>query len=112
MDKSQQTASKGALFARIYDLVRQIPRGQVSTYGQIARLAGCDARLVGWAMASTPADDIPWQRVINSQGKISLKGMGAQLQRQRLEAEGILFDERGRVDMERFSWDSHVRQET
>jgi methylated-DNA-protein-cysteine methyltransferase-like protein len=104
--------SKQATFIRIYELVRQIPRGQVGTYGQIARLAGCDARLVGWAMASTPADDIPWQRVINSQGKISLKGLGAHLQRQRLEAEGIVFDERGRVDMECFGWDGHVKRET
>ena len=96
-----------ALFPRICAVVRQIPRGQVSTYGQIAKLIGppCDARLVGWAMASVPnMSDVPWQRVINSQGKISLKGAGAQIQRQRLEMEGIVFDERGRVDLQRFGW--------
>lgn len=96
-----------ALFPRIYEIARQIPRGRVSTYGQIAALAGppCDARLVGWAMASLPEmSDVPWQRVINSQGKISLKGLSGQMQRKRLEAEGVLFDERGRIDLRRFGW--------
>lgn len=79
----------------------------MSTYGHIAALIGppCDARLVGWAMASVPeGSDVPWQRVINSQGKISLKGLGGQIQRKRLEAEGVLFDERGRVDLDCFGW--------
>jgi methylated-DNA-protein-cysteine methyltransferase-like protein len=95
------------IFPRIYEIASQIPRGRVSTYGQIAALVGapCDARLVGWAMASLPeGSDVPWQRVINSQGKISLKGMSGQVQRMRLEAEGIVFDERGRVNLRRFGW--------
>jgi methylated-DNA-protein-cysteine methyltransferase related protein len=94
-----------ALFPRVYDIVRQVPRGQVTTYGDVARLLGpeCDARVVGYAMAACP-DDVPWQRVINSQGKISLKGDAAQKQRLRLEAEGIFFDPRGRIDLKRFRW--------
>jgi methylated-DNA-protein-cysteine methyltransferase-like protein len=94
-----------SLFPRVYDFVRQVPRGKVTTYGDVAQLVGqgCDARVVGYAMAACP-DDIPWQRVINSQGKISLKGDAAQRQRLRLEAEGIAFDARGKIDLNRFRW--------
>ena len=94
-----------ALFPRVYDIVRQVPRGKVTTYGDIAQLVGqgCDARVVGYAMAVCPAD-VPWQRVINAQGKISLKGENAEKQRLRLEAEGIVFDARGKIDLSRFRW--------
>jgi len=94
-----------ALFPRVYDIVRQVPRGRVTTYGDVAQLVGqgCDARLVGYAMANCP-DDVPWQRVVNSQGKISLQGEAAQKQRLRLEAEGIAFDARGKIDLKRFRW--------
>jgi methylated-DNA-protein-cysteine methyltransferase-like protein len=95
------------LFARIYEVVKQVPRGKVANYGQIAQIvgAGCDARVVGYAMASTPeGQDIPWQRIVNREGKISLPGKGGEIQRMRLEAEGILFDARGRIDMKRFGW--------
>jgi methylated-DNA-protein-cysteine methyltransferase-like protein len=94
-----------ALFPRVYDIVRQVPRGKVTTYGDVAQLVGqgCDARLVGYAMANCP-DDVPWQRVINSQGKISLQGEAAQKQRMRLEAEGIAFDARSKIDLNRFRW--------
>jgi methylated-DNA-protein-cysteine methyltransferase-like protein len=93
------------LFPQIYDIVRQVPRGKVTTYGDVAQLIGqgCDARLVGYAMANCP-DDAPWQRVINSQGKISLQGDSAEKQRMRLEAEGIEFDARGKIDLKRFRW--------
>ncbi len=94
-----------ALFPRVYDIVRQVPRGKVTTYGDVAQLvgSGCDARVVGYAMAACP-DDVPWQRIINAQGKISLQGESAQKQRMRLEAEGIAFDARGKVDLKRFRW--------
>jgi len=93
------------MFPQIYDVVRQVPRGKVTTYGDVAQLIGqgCDARLVGYAMADCP-DDAPWQRVINSQGKISLRGDSAAKQRLRLEAEGIEFDARGKIDLKRFRW--------
>ena len=95
-----------ALFPQIYDVVRQVPRGKVTTYGDVATIVGpgCTARIVGYAMAVCP-DDAPWQRVINAQGKISVRpGEGAQKQRMRLEAEGITFDQRGRIDLKRYRW--------
>ena len=95
-------------YARIYALVRMIPAGQVATYGQIAALAGgCTARMVGYALAALPHDtDVPWQRVINRQGKISPRsgGAGSALQRQLLEAEGVVFDAAGRVDFAAVGW--------
>lgn len=101
---------------RVWKRVRQIPPGMVATYGQIAALIapppGVDpgkyislgARWVGGAMKGCP-DDVPWQRVINSQGKISLpKGGGEEQQRQLLEVEGVQFDDRDRVDLVRYRW--------
>lgn len=99
-------------FERVYMLVRQIPRGKVASYGQIAALLGHPraARTVGWALNALRGgqiDDVPWQRVINSYGRISISrvDLGADLQRALLEQEGILFDERDRVDMKRFGWE-------
>jgi methylated-DNA-protein-cysteine methyltransferase related protein len=101
--------------AQVWDIVRQIPQGKVSTYGQIAAMIpppgdlnlrdyeAFGARWVGGAMAGCPAD-VPWQRVINSQGKISLR-RGAEQQRQLLEAEGVHFDERERLDLALYGWD-------
>ncbi|GAB4532948.1 MAG: hypothetical protein Kow0063_14210 [Anaerolineae bacterium] len=99
-----------SLYERIYAVTRQIPAGQVSTYGQIAAIVGggCTARQVGYAMAALSGDElaVPWQRVINSQGQISLRpGQGGARQRQLLEAEGVEFDAQGRTDFERFGWD-------
>jgi methylated-DNA-protein-cysteine methyltransferase-like protein len=103
-----------AFHAQVWDLVRQIPRGQVATYGQIAKLlpppTGVDLeayrafgpRWVGGAMAACP-DDVPWQRVINSKGEISSRA-GAERQRQLLEQEGVEFDARGRIDLKRYGW--------
>lgn len=96
------------LYERIYAVVRQIPPGRVATYGQIAAIVGgCTARMVGYAMAAVPfGSDVPWQRVINRQGKISLRtsGHGSARQRQLLEAEGIRFDVKERVDFEKVGW--------
>ena len=105
--RSNITPELEALFPRIYEVVKQVPWGTVTTYGAVAQIvgAGCDARLVGYAMAGVNDPDVPWQRVINAQGKISPRaGRGAEIQRKRLEAEGVEFDERGRVDFERFGW--------
>lgn len=93
-------ASREPLYERIYQVVRQIPRGKVATYGQIAEIVGdCTARMVGYAMAAAP-EDVPWQRVINAQGKVSPRadGWGAELQRSLLQEEGIEFDVEGSVD--------------
>ncbi len=96
------------LYELIYLVVRQVPPGRVTTYGQVAAIVGhgADARVVGYAMASLPGgSDVPWQRVINSEGKISLKGRTADAQRQMLETEGIVFDARGRVSLARCGWE-------
>jgi methylated-DNA-protein-cysteine methyltransferase-like protein len=95
--------------------VRRIPAGRVATYGQIASLAGLygQARLVGYTMASLPPrSDVPWQRVINARGEISRRAEpGAEnVQRLLLEAEGIRFDERGRVPLDRYRWEPEDRE--
>ncbi|MFM8321369.1 MAG: MGMT family protein [Chloroflexota bacterium] len=100
---------------KVWELVRQIPPGQVATYGQVAALVGAPPgldeqayralgpRWVGGAMAACPSD-VPWQRVINAQGKISLRDGSEDRQRQLLEEEGVRFDDRQRVDLKRFGW--------
>ncbi len=91
---------------RIYLVVRQIPAGKVSTYGDIAAIVGgCTARMVGYAMAAAD-DSVPWHRVINAQGKISPRGDGSgeQLQRARLEDEGIHFSGEGKVNLRLVRW--------
>ncbi|MEA3327210.1 MAG: MGMT family protein [Chloroflexota bacterium] len=101
---------KEPLYDRIYAMVRRIPPGQVTTYGRIAELvSGCTARMVGYAMATLKrgtVPDVPWQRVINARGKISVHGdgIGNAMQRTILEQEGVLFDETDRVDFCRFGW--------
>ena len=83
------------LYEKIYALTLKIPHGRVASYGQIAREAGCTPRQVGYAMAALPFNSgVPWQRVVNSQGKISVRsrGEGDKDQRKLLEAEGVRFD--------------------
>lgn len=97
------------LYERIYAIVRQIPPGKVATYGQIAQIAGgCGARQVGYAMAALRSGshpDVPWQRVINRHGKISIHDpFGKYIPRQLLEQEGVKFDENDRVNFEIFGW--------
>jgi methylated-DNA-protein-cysteine methyltransferase-like protein len=90
--------------AQVYEIVARIPSGKVVTYGQIAIALGRPhhARVVGWAMHRCPPG-LPWHRVINSQGRISLTGPSGAQQRARLEAEGIVFCQ-GRVDLDRYQW--------
>jgi len=97
-------------YARIYRVVRRIPRGRVATYGQVAELAdlpGC-ARQVGYALhALRDADDeVPWQRVVNARGEISRRAESGvePVQQRMLEAEGVEFDVRGRLDLQRVQW--------
>lgn len=98
-----------ASYEAIYAAVRRIPRGRVATYGQIARVAGLPhhARQVGYSLHALPPDSkVPWQRVINARGEISLRARPECEQEQRalLEAEGVAFDASGRVDLKRFQW--------
>ena len=101
-----------ALYRRIYAVVRKIPKGHVATYGQVAELAGLPggARVAGAAMkTSQPADKLPWQRVIGKAGK--LRGriaihdpVGAAVQRQLLEDEGITVGDTGLVALDEYGW--------
>ncbi len=104
-----------SVYREIYEWVRKIPPGKVATYGQIASLAGhCTPRMVGYAMAVCPAGlEIPWQRVVNSQGRISLRSNGREdeLQRMLLLAEGVVFDERGRINLRIFRWQSSTESD-
>ncbi len=88
----------------VYALVRHIPPGKVLTYGRVAVLLGVPhgARAVGWALHGLPdASDVPWHRVVNASGGISLRGPGdaPQQQRIRLEAEGVIFDDTGHINL-------------
>lgn len=105
-------------YRQVWDLVRQIPRGRVATYGQIARMipppngveieayAAFAPRWVGGAMAACP-DDVPWQRVINSKGEISARS-GAERQRILLEEEGVEFDAKNRIDLKKYGWNGQA----
>ncbi len=107
--KDGDEARGASSYEKIFRVVKQIPKGRVASYGQVAGLAGLPgrARQVGYALhAASEELEIPWQRVIYAKGEISLptdEGQG-QIQRQMLEREGILFDERGRIDLTRYGW--------
>jgi len=108
---------RAAFNSLVWEIVRQIPPGQVCSYGQIAAMippppgmsgrdfAAWGARWVGGAMAGCPSD-VPWQRVLNAQGKVSLRpGGGGEEQRALLESEEVQFDDRDRVDLSRYGWE-------
>lgn len=109
-----------AYYEQVWHMVRQIPRGKVATYGQIAQMlpppAGVELdvyqafspRWVGSAMAACP-NDVPWQRVINAQGKISQRS-GAERQRHLLEQEGVVFV-KDKVDLKLYKWSGPDEQE-
>lgn len=92
----------------IFEVIRHIPEGKVATYGQVAALAGANnPRHVGRALKLLPEDhDVPWQRVVNAAGRVSERTRPGNddWQRMLLEREGIEFDERGRIDLDRFRW--------
>ena len=95
-----------SLYPRIYALVCLVPKGYVTTYGEISRQAGCTARTVGFAMVALPqGNNVPWQRVINSLGRVSPRtdGDGHQIQQLLLE-EGVLFHDQQRIDLDEYGW--------
>src|SRR6266542_6348878 len=100
----------GRRYERIYAVVSRIPRGRVATYGQVARLAGLagQARLVGYALSALETGSrIPWHRVVNAGGQISLRrdgGPAGRLQRVLLQRERVRFDRRDHISLERFRW--------
>lgn len=96
--------------AEIYRAIADVPAGKVTTYGRIAETVGLmrGARQVGYALAALrgDSDDVPWHRVVNAEGRISQRadaGSG-ELQRRLLEAEGVQFDDSGRINLARFLW--------
>ena len=100
----------------VWEIVKRIPSGKVCTYGRIADMIpppnemdpkaykAFGARWVGGAMAQCP-DDVPWWRVINAQGKISLRP-NAGFQRELLEADGVVFDEKEKIDLKIYLWEA------
>jgi len=102
-------------YDRIYEIVRLIPKRQVATYGQIAELANLagKARVVGYALYRVDLQDldIPWQRVVNAKGKVSLSPLrfGTDyLQRSLLENEGISFNEEGKINLQKYLWQPNL----
>ncbi len=96
-------------YAEIHDVVRCIPKGRVSTYGQVAELTGMagQARRVGYALSSLPKNsDVPWHRVVNARGEISLRSDSGpdKRQMQLLRREGVVFDKNKRIPLDRFQW--------
>ena len=112
MSDSGQAEHIAKLYADMYAVVRQIPKGRVLTYGQLAELAGRPgaARAAGAAMRVVPEDlGLPWQRVVGKkakgQGRVSiLDPIGGAVQRQLLEGEGVVFSESGGISLARFGW--------
>lgn len=103
-------------YQQVYAVVRRIPRGRVTSYGRIAQMLGHPdaARAVGYALNAlgnkrpgSPDDDVPWQRVINSQGRISIPNMAGAADRQAalLRSEGVVVSEDLRVDLKVYLWE-------
>lgn len=100
--------------SEVIRLIKAIPRGKVATYGQIAYLTGLypSVRRVVWILHScSEKEGLPWHRVINSKGTISLKpGRGFERQKELLLEEGIVFDDKDRIDLDRFLWEPEDRE--
>ena len=105
---------KTDFYQKVAAICRRIPRGKVATYGQIAYLCGKprNARQVGYALSCRIVEEVPAHRVVNSQGRLS--GAAAfetpWTQRQRLEAEGVVMKEDGRIDLSIFGWRPSVEE--
>jgi methylated-DNA-protein-cysteine methyltransferase-like protein len=105
---AKRATLRESIYDRIYRVIRMIPAGKVATYGQVSYLVGppCTPRRVGWALAALRTHvvevPVPWQRVVNAKGESSVGNPQISL----LKEEGICFDARGRIDLDRFGWDS------
>lgn len=94
-------------FEKVYAVVKQIPFGKITTYGEIARMLGTrDARKVGWALYTNKDPKVPCHRVVNRNGRLAPNFAfdGAKEQRRRLLAEGVKFTDETHVDLERHLW--------
>ncbi len=106
--KRQKTVESSSLTYKVKKLIKKIPRGKVATYGQIATCAGNPraTRVVVWILnSSSQKDKLPWHRVINSKGLISLKpGQGYEIQKALLQKEGVEFDGNDKINFDRYLW--------
>ena len=101
-----------SFYQRARDIIKKVPQGKVATYGQVAALAGNHraARQIAWVLhSSSPKDNLPWHRIINTQGRISLRpGWGYERQKALLQREGIVFDPNDRIDLTKYLWNLPV----
>ncbi len=108
LQKMENQVNEQKYRQRVYEIVNQIPAGRVMTYGQIAETLGTGytPRTVGFVMHAADTENVPWQRVINSQGSCSTGKMmmPVNLQQKMLEDEGIIFSEKGRCDLNNYRW--------
>ena len=107
--EGKEGGMKRNYFEQVYRIVRRIPHGRVCTYGRIAELTGNPGavRAVGWALHALHGPDtgVPWHRVVNARGCISLRDESdIVLQRKLLEAEGVIFLDNGRIDLQKHGW--------
>ncbi len=107
--RQERPVASETFYDRVYAFVRRVPRGRVVTYGQVALELGSPAaaRAVGYALHHLPGNsDVPWWRVINASGGISLRGRGeaADVQRRQLEREGVAFGPMGSIDLRDYRW--------
>jgi len=109
---TRSSLAREEAFQRFHAIIDSIPPGRVATYGQVAREAGLPrhARHVGASLRRLPADSgLPWHRVVNARGGISPRPRGGfPRQRRLLEAEGVVFDEGGRLDLKHYRWDGDL----
>ncbi|MBM9499300.1 MGMT family protein [Leptospira sp. 201903071] len=117
--KKETDIQETSFFKEVYTLVKKVPKGKVTSYGRIASLLGKPraARAVGYALnalSKSQEQKVPWQRVINSQGKISFRGDTGRsiLQKKILEDEGIKFSVNEIVDLEVFGWPNLIQKST
>ncbi|MBC8104116.1 MAG: MGMT family protein [Cytophagales bacterium] len=99
-------------FALIFDYVRTLPPGRVTSYGEVGAAVGAAARTVGWALGACP-DDVPWQRVVGSDGYLRIARRSPHLkalQQQLLESEGVVVSEKGFVERRFFLEEERFRQ--
>ncbi|HMQ10681.1 MAG TPA: MGMT family protein [Oligoflexia bacterium] len=105
----KSSLEQGQFFKKVYLQVKKIPYGQVSTYGEIAKQIGFKhyARHVGYALNAVKKEDgVPWHRVVNAHGKISLRkeGLANFLQKELLKQEGVVFDDSGKINLNLYRW--------
>jgi methylated-DNA-protein-cysteine methyltransferase related protein len=116
-----------SVYSKVYDIVMQIPRGRVLTYGVVSKMMGgrLSPLAVGWALKALPEDasktkdgslyhskSVPWHRVLNSRGTVSTRsepGMVPDLQQRLLEAEGVSFDFEGKIDLPKYLWKAKAK---